>query len=163
MAIEISDYVSVTEKLNTFGFSLPQGLSILPSNLATAESVEELRQHVESDTVRTLFKQHNVSYVEIFDEDSHPLYLEQYGSEWFGPTLLIPVALLTDNPDVLTVILGLITNYLYDLFRGSNADKANLDVVLQKSDGSCNRVHYTGSVDGLDAVDKVVKELMSKG
>lgn len=162
MAIEVSDYISVAEKLNDFGLKAPQGLSILPRNLATAESVDDLRQHVESDTVRTLLSQHKIEYVEIFDEHTQPPYLEQYGSEWFGPSLLISASLLSENPHVLAVTLGVITNYLYDWFRGSKEGKVTFDVVLQEPDGSCKRVHYSGPADGLAAVDKVIEELMSK-
>ena len=162
MAIEVSEYISVSAKLKSFGLESPQGLSILPFNLASAESVDDLRQYVESDTVRTLLNQHKIEYVEIFDEDTQPPYLEQYGSEWFGPTLLISAGLLSENPHVLAVTLGLITNYLYEWFRGSKDNKATLDVVLQELDSSCKRVHYSGPVEGLADVDKVVKELMNK-
>lgn len=160
MTTEVRDYISVSEKLKSFGVATPNGFSILPSNLATASDAGELRQYVESDTVRTLFKQHKIDYVEIFDEDSQPSYLEQYSSEWFGPTLFVSASLLSGNPDLLSVALSIISNYLYDLFRGQKNSNASLDVVVQDADGCCKQIHYNGPVDGLNALDKVVKELM---
>lgn len=162
MSTEVRDYISVSEKLESFGISSPNGLSILPNNLTTAKAIGDLRQHVESDTVRTLLNVHKIAYVEIFDEDAQPPYLQQYGFEWFGPTLFISAGLLSRDPNVLSVTLGIITNYLYDLFKGSKDGKASLDVIFQQADGSCKEIHYSGPPDGLSSVAKVVKELGDK-
>ncbi|MBN3569212.1 hypothetical protein SB461_32205 [Burkholderia cenocepacia] len=162
MSTEVRDYVSVSEKLKGFGVSLPSGLVLLPDNLASATSIGDLRQQVESDTVRTLLKANNIDYAEIFGEDDQPPYLQQYGFEWFGPTLFISAGLLSQDPNVLSVTLGVVTNYLYDLFKGAKEGKASLDVVVQLADGSCKSVHYSGPPDGLGKVAKIVEELGAK-
>ena len=162
MNTEVRDYVSVSEKLRTFGISPPTGLAILPSNLAEATSVQDLRQQAESDTVRTLLTANKVAYVEIFDEDSQPQYLQQYGFEWFGPTLFISAGLLSQDPNVISVALGVITNYLYDLFKGAKDGKASLDVILQHADGSCKQIRYSGPPDGLSKVAEIVRDLEDK-
>jgi len=159
MSTEVRDYISISEKLKDFGVTVPNGLAILPSNLATAKSVDELRQHVESDTVRTLLNINKIPYVEIFDEDNQPSYLQQYGFEWFGPTLFISTGLLSQNPNVLSITLGIITNYLYDMFKEDKNSKASLDIIIQRPDGSCKEVHYSGPPDGLINIAPIVKEL----
>jgi hypothetical protein len=162
MSTEVRDYVSVSEKLKSFGVSVSSGLAILPGNLSTAKSIDDLRQSVESDTVRTLLRANMIAYVEIFDEDSQPPYLQQYGFEWFGPTLFISAGLLAQDPNVLSVTLGIITNYLYDLFKGAKDGKASLDVIFQQSDGSCKEIHYCGPPAGLSKVAEIVKDLGDK-
>lgn len=159
MGVEIHDYVLVSEKLKSLGVSIQSGLAILPSNLATATSIDDLRQQVESDTVRTLLRENKIHYVDIFDEDDQPPYLQQYGYEWFGPTLFVSAGLLSQNPNILSVTLGLITNYLYDLFKGSKDGKASLDVIFQQADGSCKQIHYSGPAGGLSEVSEIVKIL----
>lgn len=159
MGAEIHDYVSVSEKLKSLGVSIQSGLAILPSNLATATSIDDLRQQVESDTVRTLLRENKIHYVDIFEEDNQPPYLQQYGYEWFGPTLFVSAGLLSQNPNILSVTLGLITNYLYDLFKGSKDGKASLDVIFQQADGSCKQIHYRGPAGGLSEVSEIVKSL----
>lgn len=159
MSIEVHDYVSVSDKLKSLGVPVPSGLAILPNNLATAASIGDLRQQVESDTVRTLLKTNEIAYVEIFDEDDQPPYLQQYGFEWFGPTLFVSAGLLSQNPSVLSVTLGLITNYLYDLYKGSKDGTASLNVIFQNVDGSCKEVRYSGPPDGLSKVAEIVKDL----
>ncbi|MBH8611931.1 hypothetical protein I4N56_014095 [Pseudomonas mohnii] len=159
MDIEIREHISVSEKLKSFNISPPSGLAVVPCNLAAAKSLGDLRQHAESDTVRTLLKANKISHVELFDEDHQPPYLQQYGYDWFGPTLFVPAALLLQNPSVLSVTLGLITNYLYDLFKGDKDGKASLDVILQLADGSCKEIHYAGPPEGLIKVAEIVKNL----
>lgn len=159
MGVEVHDYISVSEKLKSFGVSIQSGLAILPGNLATATSIEELRQNVESDTVRTLLSANKIPYVEIFSDEAQPPYFQQYGSEWFGPTLFLSASLLSQNPHILSVSLGFITNYLYDLFKGSKEGNASLDVIFQQADGSCKKIHYSGPADGLSEVAEIVKNL----
>ena len=140
MSVNVLDYIAVSEKLKSFGFSAPNGLAILPSNLPTATSIEDLRQHVESDTVRTPLTANKIAYDEIFDENNQPSYLQQYSFEWFGPTLLVSTNLLSQDPNLLSVTLGVISNYLFDLFKGAEHGKASLDVILEKPDGSCKQI-----------------------
>ena len=161
MGAEVRDYVSVSEKLKSLGVSLPSELAILPSNLATATSVDDLRQQVESDTVRTLLKSNKIDYVEIFGEDDQPPYLQQYSFEWFGPTLFVSAGLLSQNPNGLSVTLGVITNYLYDLFKGRKEGKASLDIIFEQADGSCKQIYYSGPADGLSEVAEIVRGLES--
>jgi len=162
MPIEVRDYVSVSEKLQSLGAPAPGGLAVIPINLSTAKTIGDLRQHVESDTVRTLLKTNKIAHVEIFDEDNQPPYLQQYGAEWFGPTLFISAGLLSHDPNLLSVTLGVITNYLYDLFKGAKDGKASLDVIVQQPDGSCKQVHYNGHPSGLSEVAAIVKSLEGK-
>jgi hypothetical protein len=162
MSAEVHDYISVSEKLKSFGISLPSGLTILPSNLATATSIGDLRQHVESDTVRALLTENKIAYGEIFDDDHQPPYLQQYSFEWFGPTLLVSANLLVQDPNLLSVTMGVIANYLFDLFKRTTASKATLDVIVEKSDGSCQQIHYSGPSDGLSHVAELAKKLVEK-
>jgi len=162
MSIEISDHVSISVKLENLNVAAPRGFSILPHNLATATSKGDLRQHAESDTVRTLLLTNNIAHVEIFDESDQPHYVQQYGFEWFGPTLFISAGVMLQDPNVLSVTLGLIANYLYDLFNGSKDAKASLNVIFQDADGSCKEIRYSGPPEGLNSVADIVKELGCK-
>lgn len=162
MSIEVRDHISIAEKLESFGVAAPNGLAILPFNLATATSKDELRQHVESDTVRTLLLCNNIPHVEIFDESDQPPYLQQYGSDWFGPTLFISAAVMLQSPHVLTVTLGIISSYLYDQFKGSKSGNTSLDVIVQDESGCCKTVIYKGPSEGLSEVADIVKSLVAK-
>lgn len=159
MNIEIREYVGVSQKLCDLGYATPNELAFLPSNFSTVESVRDFRQHVESDTVRKLLKAKEIQYADIFVGNEQPPYLQQYSFEWFGPTLFATTAALAQNPHVISVGLGLITNYLYDLFKGSSDGKASLNIVVQQPDGSCKEVRYSGPPEGLAQVAEIVRNL----
>lgn len=159
MSTEVRDYIVVSAKLAQWGINAPEGFAILPFNLAEAQSVAELRQHVESETIKKLFRINNIGYTELFDVDSQPAYLQQYGFEWFGPTFFISATMLSQNPHLLSVSLGIITNYLYDLFKGAKDGTASLNVIIEQPDGSCKQVSYKGPPAGLAGVSDIVRNL----
>lgn len=162
MTTEVRDYISVIKKLEKFGADVPDGLAILPENLDTANSVNDLYQHVEADTVRTLLKTNNIEYIEPFKEDKWPAYLLQYNIEWFGPSIFISASFISQNPHILSIILGIISNYLYDLFKSSEDDKVSLTVIFQNEDGICKKIDYKGSQYGLDKISNIVEELKNE-
>ncbi len=46
MSLEIQDHISVAEKLGQLGVRVPNGLAILPVNIAAANEIQDLRQFV---------------------------------------------------------------------------------------------------------------------
>ncbi|RAR63813.1 hypothetical protein C7401_10570 [Paraburkholderia unamae] len=85
--------------------------------------------------------------------------MQRYSFEWFGPSLFVTAGLLSTDPNLLSVTLGIITNYLYDVFKGAKHGKATLDVIFQKKDGSCKKIHYSGPPEGLGNIAEIVKHL----
>jgi hypothetical protein len=51
----------------SLGYSYPEsGIAILPINFENAASAEDLRQAAESSTIKTLFRNANVPYEDVF-------------------------------------------------------------------------------------------------
>jgi hypothetical protein len=93
------------------------------------------------------------------------LFKDQRGFDWYGPTLFVSAAMLTQNPNVVSVALSLIANYIHDLFAGkSNDGKVHLSVVVEESKGRKKKeIRYVGPVDGLEGVANVVKSTHERG
>jgi hypothetical protein len=163
MTIDITNYSSVSEKFEFFGLKPDNGLIILPSNFDTAENLNKLRQQTESETVKTLFRQNNLPYTEIFDETNSPAYIQNYSFEWFGPTIFISASLISQNPDLVSVALGLITNYLQEIFKTPNnnslPESTSLEIIYEEPDGSCKKIAYRGPPEGLKDVAQAIKNL----
>ncbi|MFM0356134.1 hypothetical protein PQR12_21775 [Paraburkholderia nemoris] len=159
MTIQITDIASVSEKLESLGLGKVNGLSLLPDNLDDAKSPDELLQQTEADTVRTLLRTNGIPYAELFDDEHQPSYIQNYSYEWYGPTLLLSASLLTQDPNLTTVILGLLTNYLSDLFKGGSQGKVSLNIVIESADGSYKKIAYEGSPEDLNSVVAVVERL----
>lgn len=159
MNTRITNFISVSDKLKSLGLAPTNGLTLIPDNFDIAVGVTDLRQQAEADTVRTLFRLNNLPLVELFNKAQQPPYIQNNGYEWFGPTLFLPVAFLSQNPHIISVALGLITNHLYDIFRGSGNGSASLQIVCESKDGTCTKISYSGTIDGLKEIPNIVASL----
>lgn len=159
METKITKFISVSDRLISLGLAPANGLALIPDNFDSAHGVTELRQQSEADTVRTLFRLNNVPLVELFNKAEQPPYIQNNGYEWFGPTLFLPAAFLSQNPHVITVVLGLITNHLYEVFKGSSNGSASLKIVRESKDGTCTKISYKGTIDGLKDISDIVASL----
>jgi hypothetical protein len=84
--------------------------------------------------------------------------LEQRSSDWFAPTMLLTNQLITDHPLIVSTICGVISNYLYALFKGRDAPEVHLTLVCERRKGSSHvRIDYKGDVEGLSKLPEVVR------
>jgi len=163
MAIEVSTYPDVKERAEQLGCKVPFGIAVLPSNFATVTTRDELRYASSAMTVRTLLKEARLTETRIEPEGVRFPSQHQKAADWLGPTIFISAMLLSQNPQIVEVAIGVLSDYLADLFRGTlGSTKATLDVVIDSPKG-CKRVHYEGSHKGLSDVTETVREVMKHG
>jgi hypothetical protein len=96
-----------------------------------------------------------------FLNDAKPLLRLRKSADWFGPTLFITFSTLTQNPELINVSLNLISNYLYDFFKGSVTHKnIKMDIIVEnKEKKEYSKINYEGSIDGLKGIERIIKEL----
>jgi hypothetical protein len=83
----------------SLGYSYPEsGIAILPINFENAASAEDLRQAAESSTIKTLFRNANVPYEDVFRAYKRLPYVHNNAFEWVVPTLFLSASLLSANP-----------------------------------------------------------------
>lgn len=161
MTTIISDFDSVSERAAALGYSYPDGgIAILPINFENASSVDELRQTAESSTVKTLFRNANVPYVEVFKNEKRLPYVHNNAFEWVVPTLFVSASLLSQNPSAISIALSVIANYATDFFKGMSKEASvKLDVVIETTKTKkCKRISYEGTPEGLRALADVIRE-----
>lgn len=107
--------------------------------------------------MRTLLNQNQIPYQELFDSDENIAYHQNYSDDWFGPTILIPVAALLQNPNVTSVILGLITNYLYDAFKGNKTQTVKLHIIRETKKGEFRKLSYSGPIEGMAELSSILE------
>jgi hypothetical protein len=159
MNTTISDFISVRDKLSALGYQVPTGLAILPLNIETATSRNDITQRSESATLRTIFRHAGVPLDEVFDLSNKPPYVQNNDISWIVPTIFVAAGALSDNPNAVAVALGVLANYLTDFFKGRTSQatiKATI-VVEQTKSKTCKRIAYEGNVEGLQALAAVVQ------
>lgn len=161
MTTNISDYIQVSEKLNELGCDYPESIALLPMNFDSATSTENFRQLSEASTVKTLFRNNHISYNEIRKANEKTAYIQNNAFEWIAPILFVSASLLSQNPESISISLGVIANYLTDFFKGfSGEKKIKLDIVVEKTKSKyCKKISYEGDIEGVRELFDIVKEV----
>jgi hypothetical protein len=120
-----------------------------------------LRLSIYSSTVESvikLLKQSDVPVDTLNPIDATTPLQDNRGLDWIAPTFLVSGLLLTQNPTLITIALGVIANYVTQLFKGLKDDpEVKLNIVQTAADGKqAQRVRYEGPVSGLREVEKVL-------
>lgn len=86
-------------------------------------------------------------------------YQENRGSEWFGPTILITSALLSQNPSAVSVAINVISSYVYDIFKGKADDPTAKCTFAYVGKAGRKRLYYEGPTSGLSEIQKIIEGL----
>lgn len=164
MKTNISDYIQVFEKLDELGCGYPEGIAILPENFETATPTTSLVQLAEASTIKTLFRNNDIPHSEIRRKNEKPSYIQNNSFKWIGPTLFIPALLLSENPEMIAIALGVIGNYVTDFFKGRDGDKtAKLNIVVGTPQSeNFKLISYEGHIDGIPSLADVVREVSNE-
>ena len=85
-------------------------------------------------------------------------YQENRSSDWFGPTVLITSALLSQHPYLVSAAINIISNYVYDIFKGKAPDPSTRCTFAYIGKGQKKMVYYDGPVSELSKIAKIVEE-----
>jgi hypothetical protein len=148
MPTTVTDFVSVRQRAADFGCSVPQTMTILPFNFISSPTAADFLRASEAATVRTLFRLNSIPVEELLATGGSPSYVEHNDFEWVAPALFIPAALISQNPEVVSLALGVLANYITDFLKGRPGPKiANIKIIVEKDgDWSCKIIHYHGDV-----------------
>src|SRR5947209_7339850 len=132
MTIEITDYRDVEHRSSELGLKPPEGACILPRRFATAKDAGELCHESSALDLKTLFRQADLP-VTVYQPDGAKIpYLQENDITWVGPLLFFSAAALSQNPHLLGASLGIIGNYLTELFKGlPKPGRVKLSVVVE--------------------------------
>lgn len=110
----------------------------------SAKSKNELLHERTTPTIRTLWKQNGIAETKIEDGEKI-LYIQENAFDWIAPTIFISTGLLSLNPHIISVALGVISNYPTDWFRGiPESKKVKIYIVVETMSGVYKRVRYEG-------------------
>lgn len=160
MSVEVSDFINVHQKLNELGAEYPtDGMALLPPNISTAESIGDLKQASEAATIRKLLRQSDVPVRDILSKEKRPPYVKNKSSDWVSPIIFVSATLWSNNPDLVSVALNIVSSYIYDTFKGVTGSRtAKISVVIEDPNGKSTRIDYEGPSDAMKDLAKLVKE-----
>lgn len=164
MTFVIEDAPLVADRAAALGCAVPEGLALLPLNFETAESAAEFLYDSPAATVRTLFRTNQIPLQDILPQGTPRRHLSYKNADWIGPTLFVGAALLSDNGNLLSLALGVISNYLTDFFRGMGKPPAiKMDFVIEQTpDKTCKRLKFEGTPEGLAALPETIRAMANE-
>lgn len=165
MTISIHEYIEVPPKLASLGCREPLSVTLLPRNFATAQTFGELVHESNCATVRTLLRSAGIEEKRIEHEGAKIPYVQENDFTWVGPILFFAAAEVSRNPEIISVALGVIANYLTDFFRGiPGGRRVTFDVVIEQTRSKKTvRVHYDGSPEGFKELPEAIVEICRDG
>jgi hypothetical protein len=152
---EVKDYVDVKKQAEKLGYAIPDGVVLLPLTFESAQNPNDLIYAAGTDTVRKLLVQEGIPTVKLEQESPH---LEKHALEWMGPVILFTAAAISQNPAIVSVTLGVISNYLTDWFRGVPKENrtASLKLVKETKGGYYKSLYYKGPAENLSQVKDIL-------
>jgi hypothetical protein len=159
--LEVGDYINIREKAAELGCAIPEGVVLLPFSFERAKDRKDLVYADSADTVKKLLTQAGVPALKIDRDGEHYSRAVYHSLEWIGPLILITAAAYTQDPNVISVTLNVLSNYLTDWFRGVPKEnrKATLTFVKEMKDGAYKRLDYSGPPENLKDVKDILDRL----
>jgi len=161
-SVTYGDYSSVADRCDALGVRRPTGIAMLPRNLATADAGDELLAEASDAAVRVLWRQAEIEEDRLDSPEAPFPHVSEHHADWIGPTVFLSSALLSESPALVSVALGVIANYVTDLFKGvPGRHTARLQVVVERSNGDCVQVTYNGPATEIGEILDAVGDLTS--
>ena len=159
MDYKIED-LDISKRLDKLGLTLPGNLTFFPDNFDTAKAKEDF---VFTDTMLDLskiFLQDNSISIPALGLDTE-LYRARKSADIYLPAIFFGLSQITENSTIVSVSLNVLSNYIYDLCKGTTSKKtAHVDLYLETEEkGKVKKLSYKGSVEGLKELDKVIKAM----
>ncbi len=161
MPVAVEDYVRIDQRALELGCTLADGLAVIPINFESAASPDELYTASHTTTVLKALRENDITIGSFFSGEDHPPYVVNKHFQWLGPTLFIPLALWSNNPNAVSLAIGVLGNCITDFFKGIPARLrgVKLDMVGETDSGTYKKISYEGDVEGLRELSQIVKEM----
>lgn len=151
--------LNINNRLKELNLSIPNSLSILPENFETAESKSAFIFTDSMVDLNKLFRLKNLSF-EILGGDTEN-YRTRKNADLYLPAFLISSSLITNDPNIISVTLNVISSFIYDLTIGGIGKKtANVELYIEtEKKGETKKISYNGDAEGLKELEKIIKAL----
>ena len=152
--------IDLSTKLNELELLLPEKIAFFPENLDQANAKSDFVFTDSLLDLKKIFQQENSVSVETFGIDTE-LYRSRKSADVYLPAIFFSVSLLSENSTLVSVSLNVLSNYVYDLCKGTLGKKtAHVDLYIEtKEKGKVKKISYNGSVEGLKELENIIKSI----
>lgn len=161
MSYKTEPFNQLVNSISKHAIDLDKGVYFIPENIFDSEETSNFIYSETTSDLKKIFRKSNVP-INYLTEDK-PLLFSRKSADWFGPTLMFSFSVLVHNPHLIGISLNLISNYLYDFFKGKTGDKSvKFEVIVErKKKEEFVKINYEGSIEGIAELERVIKSSKS--
>ncbi|MCL2097898.1 MAG: hypothetical protein FWH23_03970 [Bacteroidales bacterium] len=151
--------INLLAKFEELELTLPTELAFFPENIESAKQKEEFVFTDSMLDLSKIFKIDNID-VSVLGVDTE-LYRSRKSADIYLPAIFFSLSLITENPSIISVSLSVLSNYIYDLCKGSLRKKtAKVDLYIEtREKGKIKKISYNGNVEGIKDLDRIIKAM----
>ena len=158
MNYAIHDYATLSDELQRLKLNTPEQLSFFPENLSDAKSSADLIYTDSIHDFQKIFRLNSLSIPQLADTPAQ--FRTRKSADFFAPGLFVTGLMISNNPNLVSVALNIISTYITDIFKGTAGEKkVKFEVITDDADGNFKKVVYEGPVSGIKDLEKVIKSL----
>lgn len=152
--------LDVSKRLDELALTLPDNLTFFPENFDTANAKDDFVFTDSMLDLSKIFRQDNNISIPALGQDTE-LYRSRKSADIYLPAIFFGLSQLTENSTIVSVSLNVLSNYIYDLCKGTSGKKtAHVDLYVEtKEKGKVKRISYNGSVEGLKELENIIKAM----
>lgn len=157
MEYKIEEY-KIEAWLQQLGLESPKTTTFLPENILEAESISDLIFTDEVIELEKYFKQNNQNIGILGGKPK--LLRSRKNADIYLPAILFSISALSENPEIVTISLNIISSYLYDILKGTAGRKeVNIEFHLEKK-GKSKKIVFKGTPEDFKSLEKIFKKLI---
>jgi len=137
--------------------SLKEKVLLLPHSTDTEFKGGKVTTYTQSSlNVLKLFQQNNIDTCFALSTPKDVVLIENRSADWIGPTLFFSMSLISQNPNIISICLNVLSAYIYDIFKGKQ-ENTNVRCSFVIEDKKKNKKYeYEGPVSGLNEMRKII-------
>lgn len=132
---------------------------ILPTNLSEQDTKYLIFEN-STASIKKLLNENNFN-IDIFANDKEVVYKDNRSIDWVIPTILITSTMITQNPLLISMLINIISSYVYDIFKGRSKDPTVKTKIIYKDEEKKKyfQCDYEGVNSGLGEINKILETL----
>lgn len=175
--VRVIEHLNLDEKAKLLGVNVPKGVSILPRHFLDSDDASKLVFEDSAQDVKVVLKRAGITLDNIVPKERVIPIQAQHDAQWIGPTLFVGALALSQNPNLISIALGVIANFVTDLFRGKlGTHNMTLDIAVEQKEKTekkgdievsettnCVLCHYSGPPESFVAtVTQTIRDALKK-
>jgi hypothetical protein len=153
MGSSVEEY-NVNFEINS---TLKSKVLILPAAVNSEfKGRNEIAYTQSSLNVLKLFQQNNIATSFAVGNPKDVVLIENRSIDWIGPVIFFSISLISQNPNIVSICLNVLSSYIYDIFKGKLEDP-NVRCSFVIEDKKKNKKYeYEGPVSGLKEIKEII-------